>query len=126
MVTDLLQTEANVVIQNNQSAFMFAWVGSVLALLTATIWGVWQLRGAAILAALCSDLRHCATSKSNKINRGNTFFPIPKLDVAGSIPVSRSSFFNKLQKLLQKRTPKYSIKPRAQLIPCCPRLACGS
>jgi hypothetical protein len=48
---------------------------------------------AALLAAVCSDLHHIADRKSNKINRGNNSFPIPKLDVAGSIPVSRSNVF---------------------------------
>jgi hypothetical protein len=46
---------------------------------------------AALLAALCSDLHHIATPKSNKVNGGNNSFHIPKLDVAGSIPVSRST-----------------------------------
>jgi hypothetical protein len=46
---------------------------------------------AALLAAVCSDLHHIAMCKSNKTNRRNAYFPIPKLDVAGSIPVSRST-----------------------------------
>jgi hypothetical protein len=46
---------------------------------------------AALLAALCSDLHHIATRKSYKINGPNKSFPIPKLDVAGSIRVSRST-----------------------------------
>ena len=33
------------VIQNNQPVFMLMWIGSVLALLTAAVLGVWQLRG---------------------------------------------------------------------------------
>ncbi|HEY3458410.1 MAG TPA: DUF1772 domain-containing protein [Bryobacteraceae bacterium] len=32
------------VIQNNQPVFMLVWVGSVLALLTVAVLGVWQLR----------------------------------------------------------------------------------
>jgi hypothetical protein len=44
-----------------------------------------------ILAALCAALHHIATHKSNKINGRNESVPIPKLDVAGSIPVSRST-----------------------------------
>ena len=34
------------VIQNNQPLFMLVWVGSAVVLLTATLMGVWQLRGA--------------------------------------------------------------------------------
>jgi hypothetical protein len=58
---------------------------------TSIVEGGSVLTLAALLAALCSDLHHIATHKSNKISSDNKSFPIPKLDVAGSIPVSRST-----------------------------------
>jgi uncharacterized membrane protein len=44
------------VIQKNQSLFVFVWVGSVLALVTAAVLGVWQLAGADRLLVIAAAL----------------------------------------------------------------------
>jgi uncharacterized membrane protein len=44
------------VIQNNQPLFMLVWVGSVLAVMVATVVGVWTLSGAARLAIVLAAL----------------------------------------------------------------------
>src|SRR2546426_1175056 len=46
---------------------------------------------------------------------------LPKLDVAGSIPVSRSIFSITYRNSDLRCTPKYSIKRSAALIPASPR-----
>jgi uncharacterized membrane protein len=44
------------VIQKNQPLFVFVWVGSVLALVTAAVLGVWQLTGADRLLVIAAAL----------------------------------------------------------------------
>ncbi|MGQ0507258.1 MAG: anthrone oxygenase family protein [Myxococcaceae bacterium] len=44
------------VIQKNQPLFAIVWVGSILTLLTATVLGVWELRGADRLLAIAAAL----------------------------------------------------------------------
>jgi len=44
------------VIQNNQPLFVVVWVGSALALITAAVLGVWQLRGADRLLLIIAAL----------------------------------------------------------------------
>jgi uncharacterized membrane protein len=44
------------VIQNNQPAFLFMWVGSVLALVAAAVLGIWTLSGANRLLVLAATL----------------------------------------------------------------------
>ena len=44
------------VIQNNQPIFMFVWVGSVVALVTSAVLGIWQLDGAGRLLMIFAAL----------------------------------------------------------------------
>src|SRR5687768_15391215 len=44
------------VIQKNQPVFVFVWVGSVLALVTAAVLGVWQLGGADRVLAIAAAI----------------------------------------------------------------------
>jgi uncharacterized membrane protein len=44
------------VIQKNQPLFVFVWVGSVLALVTAAVLGIWQLSGADRLLVIAAAL----------------------------------------------------------------------
>ena len=44
------------VIKNNQPLFMFVWVGSVLSLIAAALWGLWALGGADRLLLIAAAL----------------------------------------------------------------------
>ena len=44
------------VIKNNQPLFMFVWVGSVLSLIAAAVWGLWALGGADRLLLIAAAL----------------------------------------------------------------------
>jgi uncharacterized membrane protein len=44
------------VIQNNQPAFVFLWVGSVVTVLAAAVLGIWQLRGSDRLLIVAAAL----------------------------------------------------------------------